>query len=208
MIGEQYMAISLTMSNFNIYEPLRKNKYAVKIQNIAGGSLIATASGTGKNFDGLTIACHTATVPQMTIAETSLERINDRSYLPTKAEFNTVDLDFYEYIKDADAFNYNNAGDVLWEWQKLIYDPTTGVMKPKKSITANILVMQFDGLGSIIRTWNLYRAWPTVVTFDGLDGAEAGIQNVKATFRYDWADMMNYNFAGTASDADTMGTTS
>ena len=31
------MAISLTMSNFNIYEPLRKNKYAVKIQNIAGG---------------------------------------------------------------------------------------------------------------------------------------------------------------------------
>ena len=74
----------------------------------------------------------------MTIAETSLERINDRSYLPTKAEFNTVDLDFYEYIKDADAFNYNNAGDVLWEWQKLIYDPTTGVMKPKKRVSRQI----------------------------------------------------------------------
>jgi len=193
------MAISLTMSEFNLYEPMRKNKYAVKFQNFVSGTGIGAFESL-KKLDDLTVACHRATMPEMTVEATSLERLNDRSYLPTKAEFNSVEVDFYEYIKDINAFTKNNAGDILWEWQKLIYDPTTGVMRPKRQISANVLVMQFDGIGNIIRTWNLYGAWPTAVTFDELEDDTADIQSVKATFRYDWADMMNYSFAGNNSN--------
>ncbi len=196
------MAISLTMSNFNLYEPMRKNKYAVKFLNFANAT---TNSGMGAFFDGfkklddLTIACHSATLPQMTIGETEIHRINDRAYLPTKAEFGTVDISFYEYITD-ENMKEKGAGDTLWEWQKLVYDPTTGVMRPKSQITSNVLVMQFDGLGNIIRTWNLYSAWPTVVAFDELSAAEGEVQSVTATFRFDWADMQNYSFGGDNSN--------
>lgn len=194
------MAISLTMSNFNLYEPMRKNKYAVKFLNfakdlIAEGSDFGAFVGSYKKLDDLTIACHSATLPQMTIGETEIHRINDRAYLPTKAEFGTVDISFYEYITGLNM-KEKGAGDTLWEWQKLVYDPTTGVMRPKSQITSNVLVMQFDGLGNIIRTWNLYSAWPTVVAFDELSAAEGEVQSVTATFRFDWADMQNYSFGG------------
>lgn len=199
------MAISLTMANFNLYEPMRKNKYAVKFQNFSPIANLGAFDGGFKTLDDLTIACHSATLPQMTIGETEIHRINDRAYLPTKAEFQTVDISFYEYITDVNL-NKKNAGDTLWEWQKLVYNPTTGVMRPKSQITANVLVMQFDGLGNIIRTWNLYSAWPTVVAFDELSAAEGEVQSVKATFRFDWADMQNYSFAGNNSNT-SMGDT-
>ena len=193
------MAISLTMSNFNLYEPMRKNKYAVKFLNFANPANLGNFAEKVKKLDDLTIACHSATLPQMTIGETEIHRINDRAYLPTKAEFGTVDISFYEYITDGNM-QEKGAGDTLWEWQKLVYDPTTGVMRPKSQITANVLVMQFDGLGNIIRTWNLYSAWPTVVAFDELSAAEGEIQSVTATLRFDWADMQNYSFSGKNSN--------
>lgn len=199
------MAISLTMSNFNLYEPMRKNKYAVKFLNFADTARFGAFVNQVKKLDDLTIACHSATLPQMTIGETEIHRINDRAYLPTKAEFGTVDISFYEYIT-SENMKEKGAGDTLWEWQKLVYDPTTGVMRPKSQITANVLVMQFDGLGNIIRTWNLYSAWPTVVAFDELSAAEGEVQSVTATLRFDWADMQNYSFGG-ANSNDSKGDT-
>jgi hypothetical protein len=128
----------------------------------------------------------------MTIAETDIHRINDRAYLPTKAEFQTIEIGFYEFIQDDEASSENSAGEVLWSWQKEIYNPATGQMKPKKTISSNMLIIQFDGNGEVVRTWNLYGAWPTTVKFDDFDAASADVQSVTATFRYDWAEQRNF----------------
>lgn len=191
------MAISLTMSNFSKFEAMRKNKYAVQFDEIPG------SSSTGGSFkEGLTVACHTATSPQMTISETEIHRINDRSYLPTKAEFQTIEIGFYEYIQDSGAATNPSAGNVLWNWQKEVYDPTTGVMNSKKSISANMLIIQFDGAGNVVRTWNLYGAWPTTVKFDDFDASSADVQSVTATFRYDWAEQRNFPEASTTVNTE------
>lgn len=190
------MAISLTMSNFSKFEAMRKNKYAVQFDAIPGST----------SAEGLTVACHTATSPQMTISETEIHRINDRSYLPTKAEFQSIEIGFYEYIKDDAAATNPSAGSVLWQWQKKVYDPTTGVMNSKKDISANMLIIQFDGAGTVVRTWNLYGAWPTTVKFDDFDASSADVQSVTATFRYDWAEQRNFPESSTETPSTTVNT--
>lgn len=178
------MALSLTMESFSVAEPMKKNRFLVQFQGKGGVN----------TPNPLTIACHSCSVPQLTITEKELHRFNDRVYVPGKGEFGTVDLEFYEYLKVVNESvdnkeNIDSAGQVLWNWQKKVYDPSTGVAGYKKDISDNVLIAQFDGGGNVIRTWNLYYAWPTVVDFDSLDSTSDEIQNVKVTLRYDWASM-------------------
>lgn len=176
--------ISLTMENFSYAEPMKKNRFLVQFQ---------AESALGDSVNGLTIACHSSTIPNLTIEEQELHRFNDRVYIPSKGAFNTVDIGFYEYIKTTNSIpgDGKNAGDILWDWQKKVYNPSTGVSGYKQDITSNLIIIQFDGAGNVVRTWNLYHAWPTVVNFDELNSESGEIQNVTVTLRYDWAEMAN-----------------
>lgn len=177
------MAITLTMENFSYAEPMKKNRFLVQFQQITGITDIS---------EGLTLACHACGTPKLTISQQELHRFNDRVYVPGKGEFNEIDFEFYEYISTPKGSNSKaSAGNLLWDWQKKVYDPATGISGYKQDITTGVLIVQFDGEGNVVRTWNLYHAWPTGVEFDGLDSKSDDIQNVKVTLRYDWASQTN-----------------
>lgn len=178
------MAISLTMENFSYAEPMRKNRFLVQF-NAAGGL-------AGTSPESLTLACHSSTIPQLTVESKELHRFNDRVYFPGKGSFNDVSISFYEYINNSDkSSNNKSAGDILWDWSKKVYNPSTGTAGYKRDLSTGVLIAQFDGEGNIIRSWNLYHAWPTTVEFDELDSTSDGeAQNVKVTLRYDWAAMV------------------
>lgn len=187
------MAISLTMDAFSIMEPFRNNWYAVQIA-------LPTILGSTNSSDlenSLTIACHSCTTPSITTDEQEMHRINDRVYVPGKSSYGTIDLSFYECIKVTDSNPYTPAGEILFNWQTLIHNPATGQQNYKKDTAGNAIIAQFDGLGNIVRTWNIYSCWPTNVKFGDLDATNGDVQSVTATLRFDWTNLNSYSVSST-----------
>lgn len=194
-------SLALTMESFSAVEPMRKNRFLVQFQT--GGS-----GGLNEGGEGLSIACHSCTVPKLTITDKELHRFNDRVYVPGKGEFDSVEFEFYEYINmqtGSTGEGTKSAGDILWGWLNKVYNPATGVAGYKSGIKNNALIAQFDGAGNVVRTWNLYYAWPTTVEFDNLDSTSDDVQNVKVSLRYDWAALNETGITYTPTTTGTGG---
>ena len=189
------MSTTLTMDNFSTYEPMQSNWFAVQFDDL---------SNIGTNgADSLSIACHTCSVPKLTTIANEFHRINDIIYTPGKSSWSEISLEFYEYMKSSTTDNStvtegtntggtstnSSAGLILKDWQKLVHNPLTGVQGSKKAISKNMAIVQFDGAGNKIRSWNVYHAWPTDVDFDGMNSKSGDGMNVKVTLRYDYAVM-------------------
>ena len=179
------MAASLTMNDLSFYEPMRKNWFIVQFDS-------SLNSGNNNNGDALTIACKSCDIPHITTSENVIDRINDKIYTPGKSEYGTINMSFYEYIRDAGQENAGNnqqsAGAILYAWQQNIHNVKSGVQGAKKAIAKNVAIVQIDGSGNATRVWNVYKAWPTSVEFAGLDSSDGGLQEVTVTLRFDWAE--------------------
>lgn len=198
------MAVSLTMNSLSFYEPMRKNWFIVQFD-----------SSLKTNGEALTIACKTCDIPSLTTSENVIDRLNDKVYTPGKSEYNTITMAFNEYIRDNskdqnEANNKKSAGEILYAWQQQVHSTKTGVQGAKKQISHNIAIVQIDGAGNAVRVWNVYKAWPTTVEFDGLDSSDGGLQSVTATFRYDWAEQKDaaIEIKQDAAGSNTAGTLS
>ena len=195
------MAVSLTMNSLSFYEPMRKNWFIVQFD-------------TGlTDGDALTIACKTCDIPSLTTSENVIDRLNDKVYTPGKSEYGTISIAFNEYIKDSstnqgEGNTNKSAGQILYEWQQQVHNVKTGVQGAKKQISHNIAIVQIDGAGNATRVWNVYKAWPTQVEFDGLDSSDGALQAVTATFRFDWAEQkdaeINITKANGFTEASTL----
>lgn len=188
------MAIALTMEEFSLVEPMKKNRFLVQF---AGGLW----AGASADTTPLSLACHACTPPKLSLSVQELHRFNDRVYVPGKGEYETVDFEFYEFIgvKSTDGTYSRSAGDILWGWLQKGYNPATGEVELKRNITSTALIVQFDGRGNVLRTWTLYHAWPIDVEFDNLDSTSDEVQSVKVTLRFDWA-AMNENSVSDGSE--------
>jgi hypothetical protein len=177
-------SITLTQPSLQKYDALRKNQFVI--------SFNALTDVDGMQ-EGLTLACHSATLPKITTERKELHYMNDRAYVPGKPEFDTIDFSFYEYVgDDPQSFSEKNAGSILKSWQNKIYNPQTGIMSPKKSISTSLFIYQISGDGTIQRRWNVYGAWPTSVEYDELDSENtADVMSVKTTISFDWAKIDN-----------------
>ena len=189
------MAVSLTMNSLSFYEPMRKNWFIVQFDT-------GLAEG-----DALTIACKTCDIPSLTTSENVIDRLNDKVYTPGKSEYGTISIAFNEYIKDSSQEGEGNtnksAGQILYEWQQQVHNVKTGVQGAKKQVSHNIAIVQIDGAGNATRVWNVYKAWPTQVEFDGLDSSDGALQAVTATFRFDWAEQKDAEINITKNDGFT-----
>ena len=176
------MAVSLTMDSLSFYEPMRKNWFIVQFD------------ATLDDGNALTIACKSCDMPQLTTTDNVIDRLNDKVYTPGKSEYNSINLSFYEYIKDSvsngggSGNDDNSAGAILYKWQQSVHNVKSGVQGAKKNISKNVAIVQIDGNGNAVRVWNLYRAWPTSVEFASLDSTSGDLQDVTVTLRYDWAE--------------------
>lgn len=188
------MAVSLSMNSLSFYEPMRKNWFIVQF------SELPTSSGS-TDSEALTIACKTCDIPSLTTSENVIDRLNDKVYTPAKSEYGTISIAFNEYISETnvegngEGNNKKSAGQILYAWQQKVHNVKSGVQGAKKQVAKNIAIVQIDGAGNAVRVWNVYKAWPTTVEFDGLDSGDGGLQAVTATFRFDWAEQKDATVA-------------
>ena len=80
------------------------------------------------------------------------------------------------------------AGDIMYNWASMIYNPLTGQMGYKTQYATSATEAQLDPAGNIFRAWNIFGIFPTNVNFgDTLSYEDSGATEISCTFAYDLA---------------------
>lgn len=183
--------ITLTSSQSSKAEPFRGHRWIIQFSFPS----TFTAFGSGDistRVDDLAFCAHTSTVPSISFNNTEMHRLNEKFKSAGKPSFNDLSMSFYDFIsKDgtiAPSSGENQAGRILYNWSKAIYDPNTGEMGYKVEYAANAALAQLDPRGNIVRTWNIFYIWPISVEFGGgLSYESDSPLDVTCNFVYDYA---------------------
>ena len=184
--------ITLTSSQSSKAEPFRGHRWLIQFS--FPSTFTAFGGNTDARVDDLAFCAHTSTIPVITYGVTEMHRLNEKFKIAGKPSWNELSMSFYDYIsKDgsiAPDANDDQAGRILYNWSKAIYDPTTGEMGYKTEYTANAALAQLDPRGNIVRSWNIFMIYPSNIDFGGALSYEAdGALDITCTFQYDYATM-------------------
>lgn len=145
---------------------------------------IVPCGGTGKTIPPYLVKL--ASRPDLTIEETELNFLNEKMWIPGKANFETITITFIDAVETG-----NGAADVnglLLGWIASVYDftdPCTRHQNTKrKDYVGEMTLTVFDGCGNPLEKWVITDAWPTSVKFGELDYTSSDTLDVEMTIRF------------------------
>lgn len=174
------MALKISDSRSFKLQPLKKNNWVFQFSAIPGNA--------GQN-EALAFVAKSCNAPTITYADTIINRMNERYKFAGNPEWNTINCTFYDFIRNSDASgSESSAGDILYNWSCMIYNPLTGQMGYKTQYATSATLAQLDPAGNIIRAWNMFGIYPQSINWgDGLDYSSGEACEISATFNYDLA---------------------
>lgn len=173
------MGLKISDSKSFKLEPMRKNRFVFQFTSVPGN--VADAS------QGLTFVCKSADVPTISFETSQTKRIHEAFNTAGMVSWNEINVAFNDFIRRSDSTDVA-AGDALYNWCSIIYNPLTGQMGYKTQYATSATEAQFDPAGNIIRAWNIFGIFPKSVNFGGnLTYEDSGATEVTATFVYDIA---------------------
>lgn len=125
--------------------------------------------------------------PNLTIESTELHFLNDKTYVPGKASWETIEV---TYIDVAGTLSGDAAGGNLglYKWLTNVFDftsPTRKFMNSKRrNYAAKATITLWDGCGDRLETWTLMDAWPEAINFGDLDYSSSDTVDIVLTLRY------------------------
>ncbi len=175
------MALKISDGRSFKLEPMRKNRYLFQFSSVPGNS-------TGLE-EGLAFVAKSASVPVITFEKTQTKRIHETFNTAGMVSWNDLNVVFYDFIRNSStSTNEVSAGDAMYNWCSMIYNPLTGQMGYKTQYATSATEAQFDPAGNIIRAWNIFGIFPTSVDFGGtLSYEDAGSTEITCTYAYDIA---------------------
>jgi len=174
------MAIRISDSRSFKLQPLVKNNYVFQFSAIPGNS---------NQQEALAFVAKSCNAPQVTYGDLNVDRMNEQYKFAGKPQWNTINCTFYDFIRNgADGQQELSAGDILYNWSCMIYNPLTGQMGYKTQYATSATLAQLDPAGNIIRAWNMFGIFPAEINFgDGLDYSSGEQCLITANFKYDLA---------------------
>lgn len=173
------MALKISDSKSFKLQPLRKNNFIFQFSAIPGNN--------DTQAEALAFVAKTSDTPSIEFEELNTNRMNETFGFAGKPKWNDLSCSFYDFIRKSGTGELS-AGDILYNWSCMIYNPLTGQMGYKTQYATSATLAQLDPAGNIIRAWNLFGIWPKSVKFgDTLDYSTDGSLEVTATFKYDLA---------------------
>lgn len=176
------------------YNPQRKNNFSLVVQGLTNlgrvGSVLTDSNGNtiaSETIDNgqeqLVLALRSADVPTVTQQPIPINRGNSTIKFAGKPEFNTLNLEFYDYIG-------SDVKDTLLAWQNLSYNTKYDYTGNAREYKKDCQLLQLTPKGEIVRYWEIKGAWLQTVepgNYSVDSGDEA--QTISATLVYDWAEM-------------------
>lgn len=175
------MAIKISDSRSFKMQPLMKNNWVFQFSAIPGNS--------GTQAEALAFVAKTCNAPALTFGDTTINRMNETYKFAGKPSWNDITCTFYDFIRNGS----NNqgelgAGDILYNWASMEYNPLTGQMGYKTQYATSATLAQLDPAGNIIRAWNMFGIYPSNIDFgSGLDYGSTEVSEISAVFKYDLA---------------------
>jgi hypothetical protein len=130
----------------------------------------------------------TASRPDLTIEETEINFLHQKTWIPGKASWETITVTYYD-IASGDNIQ-------LWNWIASIYDftnPTCLHMNAKRKDYAGVAMLNMlDGCGNIVEQWFMRDVWPTSIKFGDLDYASSDVCEIEVTLRYSSVSYKSY----------------
>jgi len=121
-----------------------------------------------------------ASRPQLTIDEVEINFLNARTWLPSKAYWNTMTVTYIDVATSEAA--------PLYSWLASVYNFTDPIQlqmgERRGDYTATGIIKMWDGCGFLLETWELDDVWPTDVNFGDLDYAASEEVTIDLTLRY------------------------
>ena len=142
------------------YEPKKKNRWVMAINGI----------------DSFTMK--TASRPQITFEETTIEYINQKRYVAGKGTWAPVTLTLYDPIVPS-------ASQKVYEWIRLCWENLSGRMGYAQFYKKNINLKLLDPVGAVVEDWELQGAWVQDANGGDLDYASSDVAEMALTIRFD-----------------------
>ena len=182
------MALKISDSRSFQLEPLRKNRWVFQFSSIPGSN---------GNEEELAFVAHTSNAPQLSFNDSSYKRMNETFKLAGTPIWNDINASFYDFIRKGSG---KSAGDILYDWASVIYNPLTGQQGYKTQYATSGTLAQLDPAGNVIRAWNLFSIFPQSVDFGGSFSAEDdGLCEISVAFKYDLAIKITDSTSSTQS---------
>ena len=113
----------------------------------------------------------------------------EKNHMNVKTKFaGKPSFEDYELVVD-DTID-PDAGRIIYEWYRSVFDPNTGLMGFTNEYKSQGTVQQYDVKGGSERVWMLYGVWPNNVTFGegNYDGDGEAVQ-INITFSVDYVTL-------------------
>ena len=187
------MALKISDSRSFKMQPLKKNNWIFQFAAIPGNDQ--------DQAEALAFVAKTCNAPAITFADTITNRMNEQFKFAGNPTWNDIQCTFYDFIRNAsDSQNELSAGDILYNWSCMIYNPLTGQMGYKTQYATSASLAQLDPAGNIIRCWNLFGIYPSSIDWgSGLDYSSGDACEITATFKYDLAIKVSDSKSGSES---------
>lgn len=174
------MAIRISDSRSFKLQPLKQNNWVFQFSAVPGNN---------NQQEALAFVAKTCNAPEITYGELTVKRMNETYNFAGNVQWNTISCQFYDFIRNgADGQNELSAGDILYNWSCMIYNPLTGQMGYKTQYATSATLAQLDPAGNIIRAWNMFGIFPSKINWgQGLDYESGNQCMIDAEFKYDLA---------------------
>ena len=172
------MAIKISDGRSFKMQPMKKNNWIFQFSAIPGNN---------GNQDALAFVAKTCNAPAVTFADTTIDRMNEQFKFAGKVSWNDINCTFYDFIRNSSSGELS-AGDILYNWFNMMYNPLTGQMGYKTQYATSASLAQTDPAGNIIRCWNLFGIYPSNIDWgNGLDYSSGDACEITTVFKYDLA---------------------
>lgn len=128
--------------------------------------------------------------PQLNIEETQIDFLHGRMWIPGKGNWETMTVTYYDIVSGSEDVTK------LYSWLKTIYEFDNPTFLRQSSVRgsestgaprgwgAKATLNLYDGVGTVVETWQLGMVWPTSVNFGDLDYSSSDLVEIELTLRY------------------------
>ncbi len=148
---------------------------------------IMSFQGTSESQGIQSWHCKTSNRPKGSFEEVVIDSLGGKKWIGGKFAWETIDITLYDPLTPS-------AANELFNWFKLNYNPSDGVMGYESSVNGPAYKKDIDldmtaPNGSIVEGWKIEGAWPISFDLGALDYAGNDAVEIAFTLRYDNATL-------------------
>ncbi len=148
---------------------------------------IMSFQGTSESQGIQSWHCKTSNRPKGSFEEVVIDSLGGKKWIGGKFAWETIDITLYDPLTPS-------AANELFNWFKLNYNPSDGVMGYESSVNGPAYKKDIDldmtaPDGGIVEGWKIEGAWPISFDLGALDYAGNDAVEIAFTLRYDNATL-------------------